>query len=112
MHSASRLKLAMSCFSLFVLLVGLALFGSTRVTTHAASTPSEFSLKLRTQPAPSVTKCGSWSVVSSATVMSSYIDLNSVAAVSANNIWAVGYYYSIRTAYALILGRDKLKHGC
>ena len=59
-------------------------------------------LPARTASAAAFT-CGSWSIVSSANASSNYNILSGVAAVSASNVWAVGYYSNPNSGVAQTL---------
>ena len=78
----SRLKLATCISFLFIFVVGLGLFGTIRLVTHAASTTSTKSKVAFT--------CGSWDVISSPNPGVGNESLYGIAAVSVNDVWAVG----------------------
>ena len=79
---SSRLKLATFISLLFIFVVGLGLFGSTRLATHAASTTFTKSKVTST--------CGSWNIISSPNPGVGNESLYGIAAVSVNDVWAVG----------------------
>ena len=88
MFSSSHVRLT-TAFSLLLLIcvVGFALFGSTRLVSHAVDT----SLKPFTKSSVKAS-CGAWSVVPSPNVAAYSNILYGITALSANNAWAVGYY--------------------
>src|ERR1700692_3270935 len=87
MRPSSRFKLSTALALLLIFVVGLTLLGSTSAKTYAASRFFGPSTKLSVKAS-----CGPWSVVPSANVPSYSNVLYGVAAVSASNVWAVGYY--------------------
>jgi hypothetical protein len=82
MLPSSRLKLAIFISLLFIIVVGLGLFGSTRLATHAANTTFTKSKVVST--------CGSWNIISSPNPGVGNESLYGIAAASVNDVWAVG----------------------
>ncbi len=81
MRSISRYRKQIVIPVLLLIVVGFAVFGTTRLATHAAG--------ISHQPST----CGAWNVVASANNSSTATNvLSSVAAISTTNMWAVGYY--------------------
>src|SRR5690242_16534021 len=82
MRLVSRLKRMTCIFFTFIFVVGLGLLGTVRLVTHAASPTSPTSKVVST--------CGSWSTISSPNPGVGNESLYGIAAVSANDVWAVG----------------------
>src|SRR5437764_3736462 len=103
MFSSSRFKLT-TAFSLLLLtlVISLTLFGSTRLVTHAAGTPLKGLTQSRNPPTTSMLNCGTWSVITGPSPGTGGNYLSGIAAISANNIWAVGYYINNGSALSLI----------
>lgn len=84
MRPSSRFTLTTVFSLLLVCIVSLTLRGLGSVTTQAAGTPS----KPSTKSGVTMASCGFWTIVSSPNHAS---PLTAVAAISTNNVWAVGY---------------------
>ena len=82
MRFSSRYKLIIVFSLIFV--IGLALFRFTQTATHAVSTPTKVTSTSREN-------CGNWNIVSSSTSTYPNNILSAVTALSAKNVWAVGY---------------------
>lgn len=101
MFPISRFKLATMFF--FLLVVSLAQVGCIREIAHAASRPLMASTKVGGTPLTTTLSCGTWSVVSSPNAGSSNNTLNAVAAISADNVWAVGWYLDSNNAMLTLI---------
>jgi len=80
--------------STFLLLLGLVLLGVPLAAVHAANvtlkhpaSSSSFSSPARAQI------CGTWTTVASPNVGTHATTLSGMAAISANDVWSVGFYY-------------------
>ena len=103
MPATSALQLKRVLSLLILLLVGLAVLSSPRGTGQAASATRQHATKSGLSSSVSSFTCGTWSVVDSPNVGVSD-QLSGVAATSASDVWAVGYYYpSPSTAQTLTL---------
>ncbi len=94
-----RFKLT-SVFSLLLLILigSFALLCSTKVTTHAANKSLKMPLKQN-----ETLSCGAWRVITSPNVAGYSSILYGVTAISANNVWAVGYYQNSAGTIGLTL---------
>jgi hypothetical protein len=92
MHPSAGVKLTTALSFLMVLMVSLVFLGSTRSPLRAAGIQGKVSPKSRATTVTSVSSCGTWNVISSPNVGTTYDVLNGVAAISQNNAWAVGDY--------------------
>src|ERR1700694_483628 len=88
MHSSTRFNVSILLSLFVVLAVSFIFLGGPRLTTHAAHTVLKSS---KATTAPSTSNCGGWSLIPNPN-LGSTTTLNGVAAVSANNVWAVGGY--------------------
>jgi hypothetical protein len=91
MYKSFHFKIAFR-FSLLIVVVGICLLGSMKLVTYASSRPLKSSTKAFDIPSTSTSNCGTWSIVSSPNAGSSNNALYAVSAVSAGNVWAVGWY--------------------
>ena len=87
-----------SCFALFSS-CGTSTTSSPATPIPSGRTPTATSTALPTSP-PST--CGAWSTVSSPKVGTSPIFLNGVAALSTNDVWAVGSYGNGQSSLTLV----------
>lgn len=96
MHFFSRLAGARACSLLIVFVLGFALLSSTRLSTYAVSSTSfKPSPRPRTATPTSALTCGSWSVVLNPHIVHTYLpSFGGVAAISANDVWAVGSFHA------------------
>lgn len=92
MRTSSRLKGLFALLLPTSCLIGLVLFSSKGLATHAANVPITNSLRA-TQ---NLTR---WSIVSSPNPGTADNFLNGVATISANDVWAVGHYTNNGSGY-------------
>jgi|SRR5579863_9804512 len=88
MRPSSRFTLTTVFSLLLVFAVGFALLRFVSIPTHAAGKPLRLSPKSGVTSASLLSSCGAWTIVPSP---NSEATLSAVAAISTNNVWAVGY---------------------
>jgi hypothetical protein len=92
MCSPFRLKFAATVLLLLGFIFSIVLLGSTRLPVHADPIFAKLSPKLKMASASYGITCGAWNVVPSPNVLTGNNMLYGVAATSASNAWATGYY--------------------
>src|SRR5437773_2696774 len=86
----SSFKLTALRFLLIIIAIGLALYGLTQLATHAAGVSLKTSPKSpKVASVSPISSCGAWNAIASPSPGQGN-NLYGVAAISANNVWAVG----------------------
>ena len=94
MRLSNRLAAIPAFPLLFGLLIGLILLGVPLAAAHAASTTHKRSTSSSSPSSPARAQtCSTWTAVSSPNVGTHPTTLNSVAAITVNDVWSVGFYY-------------------
>src|SRR5437588_1696649 len=97
MHFFSRSKLLATFSPILIFIVGCALLGSMGLTTHAVGITPKLSLTWEYHSPQKAASCGAWSIIPSPSPGPFNNNLFAVAAITKNNVWAVGYAEVLHT---------------